>query len=83
MSVVGCDDTVGMWLYPALSTMREFPEQLGKNLVEVVLNRIADPGQDPQLVTVPTEFIRRDSCRHPPRSTRELAHDVLHTVADF
>jgi DNA-binding LacI/PurR family transcriptional regulator len=80
MSVVGCDDTVGIWLYPGLSTMREFPEQLGKNLVEVVLNRIANPDQDPQLVTVPTEFIRRESCGPPPRSPSELAHDVLHTV---
>jgi DNA-binding LacI/PurR family transcriptional regulator len=62
ISVAGCDDTVGTWLYPALSTTREFPEQLGKQLVELVLNRIAKPDQGPQRVTIPTELIKRDSC---------------------
>src|SRR6202012_3119054 len=32
VSVIGCDDTVGTWLYPPLTTTREFPEQLGKQL---------------------------------------------------
>jgi DNA-binding LacI/PurR family transcriptional regulator len=62
VSVIGCDDTVGTWLYPALSSTREFPEQLGKQLVEFVFNRLAEPDQEPQRVTVPTEFIKRDSC---------------------
>jgi len=79
IAVVGCDDTVGMWLYPALSTTREFPEQLGKNLVEAVLRRIEDPDQTPQCITVPTEFIRRDSCRRPSESREELAHEVMHS----
>jgi DNA-binding LacI/PurR family transcriptional regulator len=63
ISVAGCNDTVGPWLYPGLTTIREFPEQLGRNLVEMVLNRIANPRQDPQCVTIPTELIKRDSCR--------------------
>ena len=63
VSVVGCDDTVGSWLYPTLTTIREFPEQLGKQMVELLLNRIANPGLEPQQVTVPTELIKRDSCR--------------------
>jgi DNA-binding LacI/PurR family transcriptional regulator len=61
--VVGCDDTVGSWLYPTLTTTREFPEQLGKQMVEPLLNRIANPGLEPQQITVPTELIKRDSCR--------------------
>jgi DNA-binding LacI/PurR family transcriptional regulator len=69
ISVVGCDDTVGTWLSPALSTTREFPEQLGKQLVELVLRRIAQPDQGPQCVVIPTEFIKRDSCG-PPRVAR-------------
>jgi DNA-binding LacI/PurR family transcriptional regulator len=72
ISVAGCDDTVGTWLYPALNTTREFPEQLGKQLVELVLNRIAKPAQDPQRVTIPTEFIKRDSCG-PVRTSRGTA----------
>lgn len=63
ISVVGCNDTVGAWLYPGLTTIREFPEELGKHLAEVVLNRIAIPRQDAQCVTIPTELIKRDSCR--------------------
>jgi DNA-binding LacI/PurR family transcriptional regulator len=45
-----------------LTTTREFPEQLGKQLVELVLSRIAKPDQGPQRVTVPTELMKRDSC---------------------
>jgi DNA-binding LacI/PurR family transcriptional regulator len=63
ISVVGCNDTVGTWVYPGLTTIREFPEEIGKYLAEAVLNRIAAPGQDAQCVTVPTELIKRDSCR--------------------
>jgi DNA-binding LacI/PurR family transcriptional regulator len=63
VSVAGCDDTVGMWLYPRLTTIREFPEQLGKQMVELILNRIANPAQAPQRITLPTELIKRDSCR--------------------
>lgn len=63
VSVVGCNDTFGGMLYPALTTIREFPEQLGKQMVELLLNRVAKPGLAPQAVTVPTQFIKRDSCR--------------------
>jgi DNA-binding LacI/PurR family transcriptional regulator len=63
ISVAGCDDTVGEWLYPGLTTIREFPEQLGKQMVELILRRIANPSLEPQRITVPTELIKRDSCR--------------------
>lgn len=63
ISVAGCDDTVGAMLYPGLTTIREFPEQLGKKMVEMVLNRIVKPGQGPQVITIPVEFVKRDSCR--------------------
>ncbi len=63
ISVVGCDDTVGSWLYPALTTIREFPEQLGRQMVELLVNRITDPSLPRQQITLPTELIKRDSCR--------------------
>lgn len=72
VSVVGCDDTVGSWLFPTLTTLREFPEQLGKQMVELLLNRIANPGLEPQQVTVPTELIKRDSWR-PIQPSEEIA----------
>lgn len=62
ISVAGCDDTVGAWLHPGLTTTREFPEQLGKQLVQLALNRIAKPDLEPQHITVPTELVKRDSC---------------------
>ncbi len=81
VSVVGCDDTVGMWLYPSLSTTREFPEHLGKSLAEAVLRRIENPDQKPQSITIPTEFIRRDSSGPPPvllrkQLSREMVPDL-------
>lgn len=63
ISVAGCDDTVGALLYPRLTTIREFPEQIGRRMVEMILNRIADPLLEPQRVTIPTELIMRESCR--------------------
>jgi DNA-binding LacI/PurR family transcriptional regulator len=69
ISVVGCDDTIGTWLSPGLTTTREFPEQLGKQLVELALKRIAQPDQEPETVMIPTELIKRDSCG-PPRASR-------------
>jgi DNA-binding LacI/PurR family transcriptional regulator len=63
ISVVSCDDTIGAWLHPALTTIREFPEQIGKQMVELLLQRIGNPGQKPQSITLPTELVKRDSCR--------------------
>lgn len=63
ISIVGCDDTIGGLLYPRLTTIREFPEQIGKQMVEMILNRVAEPTLAPQTVTIPTEMIKKDSCR--------------------
>ncbi len=81
MSVVGCDDTIGACLYPGLTTIREFPEQLGKQMAELLLNRIAKPGQEPQRITIPTELIKRDSCRQISTS-REVTRDEALQVAN-
>jgi DNA-binding LacI/PurR family transcriptional regulator len=79
ISVVGCDDTVGQWLYPGLTTIREFPEQLGKQMVELVLKRIANPALEPQHVTIPTELIKRDSCRRISAADDVVLERVLQT----
>jgi len=62
LSVVACNDTYGALLNPQLTTIREFPELLGSQLVELVLSRIADPDLPPRQVTIPTEIIKRESC---------------------
>jgi DNA-binding LacI/PurR family transcriptional regulator len=77
ISVAGCNDTVAPWLYPGLTTIREFPEQLGKSMVELLLKRIANPSEAPQSVTIPTELIKRDSCRAVlPESTAPPAKQI-------
>ncbi len=67
ISVVGCNDTQGGLFQPQLTTIREFPEQLGKQLVELVLNRLAQPTLPPQKITLPTEIVKRQSCSSPNR----------------
>jgi DNA-binding LacI/PurR family transcriptional regulator len=62
LSVTGCNDTYGGVLHPPLTTIHEYPEQLGKQLVEMVLRRIADPDLAPQQVTLPTSLVKRESC---------------------
>jgi DNA-binding LacI/PurR family transcriptional regulator len=76
ITVSGANDTIGAWLHPSLTSSREFPEQLGKQLVELVLNRIAKPNLEPQHVIIPTELVKRDSCA-PVRASEENLHKVL------
>ena len=81
VSVVGCNDTLGGTMYPALTTIREFPEQLGKQMVELIINRISNPLSPPQSVTIPTELIKRDSCKQVAtqvtKPSKESAQEVL------
>jgi DNA-binding LacI/PurR family transcriptional regulator len=63
VSVAGCDDTASTWLHPGLTTTREFPEQLGQQMVKLVLSRIAQPNVTPRIMTIPTQLIKRESCR--------------------
>ena len=78
ISVVGCNDTVGPWLYPGLTTIREFPEQLGSHLVETLLRRIANPELPPQHISIPTELIKRDSTRQ--ASLAPIAQPMSHAA---
>jgi DNA-binding LacI/PurR family transcriptional regulator len=63
MSVVGFNDTQASLFYPQLTSIQEFPEELGHYLVEFVLNRLQNPDMPPQSVTIPTRLISRDSVR--------------------
>jgi DNA-binding LacI/PurR family transcriptional regulator len=63
ISVAGCDDTIDASLYPRLTALQVFPEQIGRQMAELLLNRIADPTLPQQNVTIPTELIKRDSCQ--------------------
>jgi len=64
MSVAGFNDTIGEILHPGLTTVREFPKELGEHLAEFTLRRIQEPDLPPQQLLMPTELIRRKSIRH-------------------
>ena len=73
ISVVGFSDSDASILHPALTSVREFPEELGRHLASFALNRIANPTLPPQAMTLPTQLVVRES-------TRRLASDRLPTV---
>ena len=63
ISVAGFNDTIGELLHPGLTTVREFPKELGVHLAEFVVRRIQEPNLAPQQLIMPTELIRRESVR--------------------
>lgn len=63
ISVAGFNDTIGEILHPGLTTVREFPKELGVHLAEFAIRRIQDPNLPPQQLIMPTELIRRESVR--------------------
>ncbi|MGH9647258.1 MAG: LacI family DNA-binding transcriptional regulator, partial [Bryobacteraceae bacterium] len=62
-SVAGFNDIEAPVMHPPLTTVRQFPEQVGRHLAEMVVNRIRRPDLPPQQATIPTQLIKRESCR--------------------
>jgi LacI family transcriptional regulator len=54
-----------------LTTVRAFPEQIGKRLAEMLLNRVAHPDLPPQRCMIPTRVVRRGSHHSPPNPPKE------------
>ena len=50
-------------MHPALTSVREFPEELGKHLAEFVMRRIREPNREPQQLTIPTRVVLRESTK--------------------
>jgi DNA-binding LacI/PurR family transcriptional regulator len=63
ISVVGFNDIEAAVMHPPLTTVRQFPEQVGHRLARMILNRLASPDLAPQDVVIPTQLIKRESCR--------------------
>jgi DNA-binding LacI/PurR family transcriptional regulator len=85
ISVVGLGDAVVAGLNPALTTGQEFPEQIGSNMAEVVLRRIAQPDLAPQHVTIYTKLVKRESCRpiqSEPRTEKQQEAGVIQSAPD-
>ena len=89
LAVIGFDDIPdGMYLYPALSTVRQPLDQVGAAAHALARELADDPDKPRELREVPTVFVRRDSCGCPsdglPVSephTRELFGDVHYLQA--
>jgi LacI family transcriptional regulator, galactose operon repressor len=82
ISVAGFNDTIGEVLHPGLTTVREFPKELGAHLAEFTIRRISEPDLPPQQLVMPTELIRRESVRqvapgHAHAPSVELQEHVL------
>jgi DNA-binding LacI/PurR family transcriptional regulator len=63
ISVAGFNDSEAALMDPPLTSVREFPEELGKHLAEFALRRIEDPTRAPQQLTIPTRVVLRKSTR--------------------
>lgn len=63
ISVAGFNDSEGGLMDPPLTTVREFPEELGTHLAEFVLRRIQEPDRAPQQLTIPTRVVVRESTK--------------------
>ena len=63
VSVIGVNDTIeASGLNPPLTSVRVFTDQLGKQMAELLLTQISRLDAKPQVVTLPTRLIRRESC---------------------
>lgn len=63
ISVAGFNDSEAPLMDPPMTSVREFPEELGKHLAEFVLRRIQEPARRPQQLTIPTQVVMRQSTR--------------------
>jgi LacI family transcriptional regulator len=61
VSVASINDTDAPLFHPALTSVKEFPEELGRQLAEFAINRLRNPTRPPQDVTIPTRLQIRQS----------------------
>ncbi len=63
ISVAGFNDSEGALMDPPLTSVQEFPEELGRHLAEFVQRRTQVPDMEPQTITIPTRIIVRQSTK--------------------
>jgi DNA-binding LacI/PurR family transcriptional regulator len=63
ISVAGFNDIPeAAALNPPLTSVRVFTDQVGKQMAELVLKKIARPDFGPEVITIPTQLVKRESC---------------------
>jgi DNA-binding LacI/PurR family transcriptional regulator len=66
LSVAGFNDTLeAAALHPPLTSVHVFTDEVGRQLAELLLKTIARPDLPPEVVTLPTQLVRRESCAPP------------------
>lgn len=66
VSIAGFNDTSeASALHPPLTSVHVYAEQIGKQMVELLLRRIARPDLAVGSVTLPTQVVKRESCASP------------------
>lgn len=67
-SIVGCDDVqeAAQW-YPALTTVRNFQEEMGRRSAELLIRRIAEPAAPVRRIVLKPELVVRGTTA-PPKS---------------
>jgi DNA-binding LacI/PurR family transcriptional regulator len=63
VSVAGFNDSEAALMDPPLTSVREFPEELGKHLAEFVLRRVQSPEREVQHLVIPTRIVLRRSIK--------------------
>ena len=63
VSVVGFDDVQAATMNPGLTSAHVFVEQVGRQLAQMLMNRIAQPNLAAQRQSIPTQLVKRESCR--------------------
>jgi LacI family transcriptional regulator len=72
VSVAGFDDIGAALLHPPLTTVSGFPDRVGNQLAQILLERIAHPDLPPQHRIIPTRLVKRESHRSlAPESVKE------------
>jgi len=78
--IAGFNDTEAELMNPSLTSVREFPEELGKHLAEFALRRLQQPDAKPQQLTIPTLVVERNSTR-PPRPSGKARSRAVSSMA--
>jgi DNA-binding LacI/PurR family transcriptional regulator len=70
VSVAGFNDIEARVMHPPLTSVRQFPQLVGKQLAQMILERVADGSIPPRQAVIPTQLIRRESTRPAPNRAR-------------
>ena len=65
ISVAGVDDIEAPSMHPRLVTVHIFLEQIGRQLADFVISRVAQPHLSVRTATVPTRLVKGESCAPP------------------